>query len=77
MKHLAAYLLLNLAGNASPSASDIKEVLGSVGVEADTERLEKLLSELEGKDISEVHSPSIKQKFRANLTHFAVDQGGL
>jgi len=55
MKHLAAYLLLNLAGNASPSASDIKEVLGSVGVEADTERLEKLLSELEGKDISEVH----------------------
>ena len=54
MKHLAAYLLLNLAGNASPSAGDIKEVLGSVGIEADSDRLDKLLSELEGKDIQEV-----------------------
>ncbi|KAL2263387.1 hypothetical protein VTK26DRAFT_7026 [Humicola hyalothermophila] len=54
MKHLAAYLLLNLGGNATPSAADIKSVLESVGIEADNERLEKLLSELEGKDISEL-----------------------
>ena len=54
MKHLAAYLLLNLAGNTSPSAGDIKEVLSSVGIEADSERLDKLLSELEGKDIQQV-----------------------
>ena len=54
MKHLAAYLLLGLAGNTSPSDSDIKGVLGSVGIDADEERLEKLLSELKGKDISEV-----------------------
>jgi len=54
MKHLAAYLLLGLAGNTSPSAENIKEVLSSVGIEADTERLEKLISELEGKDIQQV-----------------------
>ena len=54
MKHLAAYLLLGLAGNTSPSASDIKKVLSSVGIEADDDRLEKLLSELDGKDINEV-----------------------
>lgn len=54
MKHLAAYLLLTLGGNASPKAADIKEVLESVGIEADSDRLEKLLSELEGKDINEV-----------------------
>lgn len=54
MKHLAAYLLLTLGGNTSPSASDVKEVLESVGIEADSERLDKLLSELEGKDINEV-----------------------
>ncbi|EAQ89243.1 hypothetical protein CHGG_05862 [Chaetomium globosum CBS 148.51] len=54
MKHLAAYLLLGLGGNASPSAADIKAVLESVGIEADDERLEKLLSELEGKDINEL-----------------------
>jgi large subunit ribosomal protein LP2 len=54
MKHLAAYLLLGLAGNTEPSAADIKAVLESVGVDADDSRLEKLLSELKGKDISEV-----------------------
>lgn len=54
MKHLAAYLLLGLGGNSSPSAEDIKEVLSSVGIEADEERLTSLLSELDGKDINEV-----------------------
>ncbi|KAL3464587.1 hypothetical protein BJX64DRAFT_286393 [Aspergillus heterothallicus] len=54
MKHLAAYLLLTLAGNTAPSATDIKEVLGSVGIEADEERLNQLLTELEGKDIDEL-----------------------
>ncbi len=54
MKHLAAYLLLGLGGNTSPSASDVKEVLESVGIEADDERLSKLVSELKGKNISEV-----------------------
>jgi large subunit ribosomal protein LP2 len=56
MKHLAAYLLLGLGGNTSPSAADIKAVLESVGIEADDARLEKLLSELEGKDINEVRT---------------------
>lgn len=59
MKHLAAYLLLGLGGNTSPAASDIKEVLESVGIEADDERLEKLLSELKDKDINEVRLDDI------------------
>ncbi|KAI1275991.1 ribosomal protein 60S [Xylaria sp. FL0933] len=54
MKHLAAYLLLGLAGNTSPSASDIKKVLDSVGIEADDDRLDTLLSELKGKDVNEL-----------------------
>lgn len=54
MKHMAAYLLLALAGNATPSAADVKGVLSSVGVDADDERLNKLISELEGKDVNEV-----------------------
>ncbi|EGC44602.1 60S acidic ribosomal protein P2 [Histoplasma capsulatum var. duboisii H88] len=54
MKHIAAYLLLGLGGNTSPSASDIKNVLSSVGIDADSERLEKLLAELEGKNITEL-----------------------
>lgn len=54
MKHLAAYLLLGLAGNTSPSAENIKEVLSAVGIEADEDRLSSLIKELEGKDINEV-----------------------
>lgn len=55
MKHLAAYLLLGLGGNTSPSASDVKEVLASVGIDADEERLDKLISTLKGKDLQEVY----------------------
>jgi len=54
MKLLAAYLLLQTGGNASPSASDIKDLLNTVGIDAEEERLSKLISELEGKDINEV-----------------------
>ena len=54
MRHLAAYLLLQIGGNASPSAADVKKVLSAVGIEADDERLDKLISELEGKSIDEV-----------------------
>jgi large subunit ribosomal protein LP2 len=68
MKHLAAYLLLGLAGNTSPSSSDIKSVLESVGIDADEERLEKLLSELKGKDINEVRQTLPSSKLRNVLT---------
>ncbi|PPS07912.1 hypothetical protein GOBAR_AA12746 [Gossypium barbadense] len=45
MKVVAAYLLAVLGGNASPSADDLKVILGSVGAEADDDRIELLLSE--------------------------------
>ena len=52
MRHIAAYLLLQIGGNASPSAADVGKVLGAVGIEADGERLSTLISELEGKDVA-------------------------
>ncbi|BAT96096.1 60S acidic ribosomal protein [Vigna angularis] len=54
MKVVAAYLLAVLGGNQSPSAAVIKEILGSVGAEADSDRIELFLSEIKGKDIVEV-----------------------
>ena len=54
MRYIAAYLLLQTGGKSSPTADDIKGVLGSVGVDVDEDRLNKLLSELEGKDIGEL-----------------------
>jgi len=53
MKHVAAYLLAQLGGNASPSESDITGILSSVGVDANNEKLVKMLSALEGKDLVE------------------------
>lgn len=64
MKYMAAFLLLGLAGNTSPSAEDVKSVLSSVGIDADEERLSTLLKELEGKDINEVRqNPALLRKF--------------
>lgn len=54
MKYLAAYLLLVNAGNASPSAADIKSVLESVSIEVDDEKIAKLLGEVEGKNAEEL-----------------------
>ncbi|KAF9005930.1 hypothetical protein BDQ17DRAFT_1352413 [Cyathus striatus] len=54
MRYIAAYLLLQVGGNASPSAGDIKKVLSAVGIEVDDERLDKLISELSGKNINDV-----------------------
>ncbi|XP_044471783.1 60S acidic ribosomal protein P2-like [Mangifera indica] len=54
MKVVAAYLLAVLGGNTSPSTSDLKNILGSVGADADDDRIELLLSEVKGKDITEL-----------------------
>ncbi|KAI5969578.1 hypothetical protein CANMA_001378 [Candida margitis] len=54
VKYLAAYLLLVNAGKTSPSAEDIKSVLSAADVEIEEEKIEKLLSELEGKSVEEL-----------------------
>ena len=51
MKHVAAYLLLVLGGKTSPTAADVKHVLESVHAKADDASLDKLISELSGKDV--------------------------
>ena len=54
MRYVAAYLLAVLGGNKNPSASDIKDILSSVGIDVDSERLDVVIKELNGKDIAEV-----------------------
>lgn len=67
MKHLAAYLLLGLGGNTSPSAADVKGVLESVGIDADEERLDKLIAELKGKDLQEVCNTILLESWMAHV----------
>ncbi|KAG5577968.1 hypothetical protein H5410_058102 [Solanum commersonii] len=54
MKVIASYLLAVLGGNTSPCAADLKKILASVGAEADDDRIELLLSQVKGKDITEL-----------------------
>ncbi|KAM9817346.1 large ribosomal subunit protein P2-like [Neosynchiropus ocellatus] len=54
MRYVAAYLLAALGGNGNPEAADIKKILSSVGIEADDTRLSKVISELKGKNVSDV-----------------------
>uniref|UniRef100_G3PS60 Large ribosomal subunit protein P2 n=1 Tax=Gasterosteus aculeatus TaxID=69293 RepID=G3PS60_GASAC len=54
MRYVAAYLLCALSGNGSPTPKDIKHILESVGIEADDTRLDKVISELKGKNVEEV-----------------------
>jgi large subunit ribosomal protein LP2 len=49
MKHIAAYLMLLVGGNAAPTADDIKKVLSAAGVEADADSLTRLMAAVDGK----------------------------
>lgn len=54
MRYVAAYLLAVLGGKAAPAASDVEKILSSVGIEADAEKLKKVISELSGKSVEEL-----------------------
>lgn len=74
MRYIAAYLLLQIGGNASPSAADIKKVLSAVGIEADDSRLDSLISELEGKSIDTLISEGSSKLASVRLLFSAVSQ---
>lgn len=61
MRHIAAYMLATLGGNAQPSAADVSSILKSVGINADGASLEKLIAELSGKDVKEVIAQGSKK----------------
>lgn len=54
MRYVAAYLLAVLGGKDQPSSGDIEKILSSVGIEADGDKLNKVIGELKGKNIDEV-----------------------
>merc|ERR1711994_293278 len=54
LEGMAAYLLAVLGGNTAPAAADIKAIISSVGIDADSEKLDKVIAELSGKSIEEL-----------------------
>ena len=61
MKHLAAYCLLVLGGNATPSKEDVGNLLKASGVNTDEEQLSIMMSKLEGKSITELIAEGRKE----------------
>merc|ERR1712157_496898 len=53
MKYVAAHMLAALSGEA-PDKAAVKKVLESVGAEINAEQLDKVFSELDGKNVDEV-----------------------
>ncbi|XP_059292583.1 large ribosomal subunit protein P2B-like [Lycium ferocissimum] len=54
MDVITTYLLDVWGGNISPTAEDLKALLSSVGAEADEAKIELLLSQVKGKDLTEL-----------------------
>ena len=54
MRYVAAYLLAAMGGGGNPSSADIEKILESVGIEAEADKIKKVISELKGKDLDEV-----------------------
>merc|ERR1719468_100754 len=54
LRYVGAYLMAVLGGSEHPSVADVKKILESVGAEYDADIAEKLVSELEGKNIHDV-----------------------
>ena len=76
MRYIAAYLLLKIGGNEKPSASDIIKVIQSVGIEVDEERVDTLLSELDGKDINAVRFLSLSTSRKDRSYHSIAHRRG-
>ena len=54
MRYVAAYLLASLGGNNNPSAADLEKIIGSVGIEAEADKVKKIIGELKGKDLEQL-----------------------
>lgn len=70
MRYVAAYLLTVLGGKTSPKEADIKKILDSVGIEAESANIKKVIAALEGKSIEEV----IEAGKICTLSHQVVDE---
>ena len=54
MKHIAAFALLVLGGNANPSAADVEKVLKDAGAKPDSDKVASMIKAFEGKDFNEL-----------------------
>ena len=54
MKHIAAFALLVLGGNAAPTAADVEKVLKDAGAKPDSDKVASMITAFEGKDFNDL-----------------------
>lgn len=61
MRYAAAYLLSILAGNSNPDVASISNVLGSVGIDCDAKKAQKVIDACKGKDVEQIIAEGTKK----------------
>ena len=61
MRYAAAYLLAVLAGNSNPDVGAISKILGSVGVDCDTAKAQKVINACKGKNVEDIIAEGSKK----------------
>jgi len=72
MRHVAAYILAVMGGKANPTEKDLKSILSSVGIEADSTNLSIVINQLKGKNVFQVI-----EEGQALLADLDIGAGGL
>ncbi|CAF2831486.1 unnamed protein product [Rotaria sp. Silwood2] len=67
MRYPAAYLLAILGGNSSPDVAAIAKILGSVGIECDEQRAQKVIDACKGRDVNEIIAEGLKKMDNSTL----------
>mmetsp|Transcript_25871 Transcript_25871/g.22798 ORF Transcript_25871/g.22798 Transcript_25871/m.22798 type:complete len:113 (+) Transcript_25871:64-402(+) len=73
MKYIAAYALVVLSGNTSPSEDDVKKVLSEAGCEVNGEEVTKTVAALKGKQLHECIESGTK---KMSSLSFGAPAGG-
>ncbi|CAF0747866.1 unnamed protein product [Adineta ricciae] len=61
MRYAAAYVLAVLGGNATPDAATIAKILGSVGIDCDKTKAQKVVDACKGKDLEQIIAEGTKK----------------
>ncbi|CAF1927773.1 unnamed protein product [Rotaria magnacalcarata] len=61
MRYAAAYVLATLAGNTNPDVSTISKILGSVGIDCDNAKAQKVIDACKRKNIDQIIEEGTKK----------------
>lgn len=61
MRYAAAYVLATLAGNANPDVATISKIIGSVGIDCDKDKAQKVIDACKGKSVDQIIEEGTKK----------------